>query len=236
MFPVVPRELIASCKTPLTPFPRALIRLLTCKRWNDHGQRQEQMATHQPESATCWWVSGKGCIHPSWKTPFPKHSMSVVVVVIIIFKPSISGFTRSSNLELSTSVARASPLTGEGSIFIYLLFPGALWPPKSRQKGNVLFSSEPQTLLVYFSPEHTVIYRLSLFSLLPPLPASHNCSQVAAWPGRQLRSPRTRLLPVRMWVDGQSPERLQLERKGNITRRFPAFLWNTVTKSYLRSP
>lgn len=30
VFPVVPCELIASCKTPLTPFPRALIRLLTC--------------------------------------------------------------------------------------------------------------------------------------------------------------------------------------------------------------
>lgn len=43
VFPVVPRKFIASCKTPLTPFPRALIRLLTCKeRWNDHGQWREQ--------------------------------------------------------------------------------------------------------------------------------------------------------------------------------------------------
>lgn len=30
VFPVVPCELVASCKTPLASFPRALVRLLTC--------------------------------------------------------------------------------------------------------------------------------------------------------------------------------------------------------------
>lgn len=28
---VMPRELVAPCKTPLAPFPRALVRLLTCR-------------------------------------------------------------------------------------------------------------------------------------------------------------------------------------------------------------
>lgn len=28
---VMPRELVAACKTPLAPFPRALVRLLTCR-------------------------------------------------------------------------------------------------------------------------------------------------------------------------------------------------------------
>lgn len=112
---------------------------------------------------------------------------------------------------------RAFPSTGEGSIFIYFLFPGALWPPQSKQKGNVLFSSEPQMLLIYFSPEPTVIYHFSLFSLLPPLPSTTNCTQVATWQG-SLGLPEPLLLPVNVsgWMVTRRGYNLRVKQKNNL--------------------
>lgn len=124
---------------------------------------------------------GKGQCTSSLKDCIPEHSMPHflwspgVSVVVAAFFNLQKWFYKIPKSGAVTAVprVRALPSTGEGSIFIYFLSPGALWPPQSKQTGNVLFSSEPQMLLIYFSPEPTAIYHFSPLSLLPPLLSHH---------------------------------------------------------------
>ena len=80
---------------------------------------------------------------------FKPLSAFVVVIFFLTFK---SDFTRSSNLELSFQFPESKHfLRLERDQFLFIFYSLELSdPPHSKQKGNVLFSSEPQMLLILF--------------------------------------------------------------------------------------
>ena len=73
----------------------------------------------------------------------------LLLLLLLTFK---SGFTRSSNLEPSFQFPEPEHLLGwvrDQFLFIFYSLEHSD-PPHSKQKGNVLFSSEPQMLLMLF--------------------------------------------------------------------------------------
>lgn len=128
---------------------------------------RNKTGTHLIRVCYLFYSLGKGLWNHSWKTAFPNtvcHICFFFFLSLLVFFLLLFYFILFFNLQkwfhkifksgavISVPRVRAFPSTGEGSIFIYFLFPGALWPPPpdSKQKGNVLFSSEPQMFLILF--------------------------------------------------------------------------------------